>query len=368
MPIIEKLTIPPLYTHSIDYDNNLTIYEAYGAMLHTLNKTIDSLNNVTQNIIPALTKRVSKNEKDIALLLEYVDTLQQQMATLLNTTIPNINATLTNHNSRILANESDIVKIKNDIITINASLNNINSSISDIEANIRNIQNDYNDMLIIVNNNKTQIGIINTQIESIQNILTDFNNKINRNENSITSINSDLSEINQKIDNLNIDELNSLLQQIKSDIDSANAIIQQFSEINSSSFLLTTQITSIEGIRIDENIIEKNGYLCNLKLKITNMGNFFRRNTYNEIGLFPLDYFPISVDNTNYTYIGNCVISQIYNEVSEPLSNETIYHPATLWAKSDGKSILMSIIPQFPKYFNNQNNSLYINMQYFVKN
>lgn len=367
MPIIEKLTIPPLYTHSIDYDNNLTIYEAYGAMLHTLNETIDNLNNVTQNLLPALTNRVSENEKNISLLLEYVDTLQQQMSTLLNTTIPAINSTLSQHNSRITVNESAIAKIKNDIISINTALTTINSRLNTIDTKISNLENNYTSLNFLVNHHTEEIITINSKIEEIQTVLADFNTKITANENSILNINTEISEINQKIDALNIDDLNALLQQIKADIDTANSIITQFSELTSSSMILANDIISITDIKIGENVVQKNGKLCNLRLKITNMGNFFNRNTYNKIGLFPLDYFPITVENNNYTYVGNCVISQKYYEKSTPLSSDIIYQPGTIWAKSDGKSVIMAIIVQFPEHYITQNNALYINMQYFVK-
>ena len=354
MPIIEKLTIPPLYTHSIDYDNNLTIYEAYGAMLHTLNKTIDSLNNVTQNIIPALTNRVSINENNITLLLEYVDTLQQQMNTLLNTTIPGINDTLTAHNGRITTNETAIAKIKNDIISINNNLNTINSTLLDINLKISTLENNYESLENIVTGHTTEISSINRSIEDIETTLAGFNTKITNNENAISTINTEMQEINQKIDNLNIDEINTLLQQIQTDINTANNIIQQFSTINK--FRITLNAFGGSPIVV-ENIIEKNGYLCNLKLHIENLGDFFKANQYISLGTTTISSItPIASDVSGKKYIGNCVISKTPNGLI----------PATVWAENIGNGNVMFYV--YSNYEgSNSGNSLYINLSYFAK-
>ena len=365
MPIIEKLTIPPLYTHSIDYDNNLTIYEAYGAMLHTLNKTIDSLNNVTQNIIPALTNRVSINENNITLLLEYVDTLQQQMATLLNTTIPGINDTLTAHNRRITTNETDIAKIKNDIISINNNLNTINSTLLDINLKISTLENNYESLENIVTQHTTEISSINSSIEDIETTLAGFNTKITNNENAISTINTEMQEINQKIDNLNIDEINSLLQQIQTDINTANDIIRQFSEISNSALLLDNNITSISAVKITKNIIERNGNLCNLTLVIENLGNFISPNHPNTIGEFPVEYLPVSLETTGQKYLGNCVLYMIYRESSS--APKISYFPATLYAYNSGGKVELQLKAQYPDNINSDNNSIFANLSYFKK-
>ena len=267
MPIIEKLTIPPLYTHSIDYDNNLTIYEAYGAMLHTLNKTIDSLNNVTQNIIPALTNRVSINENNITLLLEYVDTLQQQMSTLLNTTIPTINDTLAAHNARITTNETEIVKIKNDIISINNNLNTINNTLLDINLKISTLENNYESLENIVTQHTTEITSINSSIEDIETTLAAFNTKITNNENAITTINTEMQEINQKIDNLNINEISNLLTQIQNDVTNANALIAELNNIESAGITLDSSIASAT----NNCTLEKNGKNVRSLINIKNI-------------------------------------------------------------------------------------------------
>lgn len=269
MSIIEKLTIPPLYTHSIDYDNNLTIYEAYGAMLHTLNETIDNLNNVTQKVLPALTNRVSKNEKNISLLLEYVDTLQQQMSTLLNTTIPAINSTLSQHNNRITVNESDIANIKNDIISINTALTTINSRLNSIDTKISNLENNYSSLNFLVNHHTEEISTINSKIEEIQTVLEGFNTKITANENSILNINTELEEINQKIDALNIDELNALLQQIKADVDIANDLITALNSIETAGIILDNSITT----SLNYCNLEKNGKNVRCRINIQNNTN-----------------------------------------------------------------------------------------------
>lgn len=365
MPIIEKLTIPPLYTHSIDYDNNLTIYEAYGAMLHTLNKTIDSLNNVTQNIIPALTNRVSINENNITLLLEYVDTLQQQMSTLLNTTIPTINDTLTAHNTRITTNETEIAKIKNDIISINNNLNTINSSLLDINLKISTLENNYESLENIVTQHTTEISSINSSIEDIETTLADFNTKITNNENAISTINTEMQEINQKIDNLNINEINALLQQIQTDINTANNIIKQFSEISNSTLLIDNNITSKSGVKITKNIIEKNGNLCNLILAIENLGDLITINHPTVIGDFQEEYLPISIDTTGHTYLGNCIIYLVYQESSS--APKISYFPATLWAYISGGKVKLQIRVSYPDNFTIQNSSIFINLPYFKK-
>lgn len=266
MPIIEKLTIPPLYTHSIDYDNNLTIYEAYGAMLHTINETIEILNNVTQILLPALTNRVSKNEKNISLLLEYVDTLQQQMSTLLNTTIPAINSTLSQHNSRITVNESDIAKIKNDIISINTALSTINNRLNSIDTKISNLENNYTSLNFSVNHHTEEIATINSKIEEIQTVLASFNTKITSNENSILNINTEIAEINQKIDALNIDDLNALLQQIKADIETANDLINDLNNIETSEIILDSSISTT----LNYCNLEKNGKNVRCRINIQN--------------------------------------------------------------------------------------------------
>lgn len=266
MPIIEKLTIPPLYTHSIDYDNNLTIYEAYGAMLHTLNETIDILNNVTQNIIPALTNRVAKNEKNISLLLEYVDTLQQQMSTLLNTTIPAINSTLSQHNSRITVNENDILKLKNDIVSINTALTTINSRLNNIDVKISNLENNYTSLNFSVNHHTEELNTINSKIEEIQTVLAGFNSKITANENSILNINTEITEINQKLVDLNIDEINSLLTEIKQDVETANDLITELNNIETAEIILDTSIST----NLNYCKLEKNGKNVRCRINIQN--------------------------------------------------------------------------------------------------
>lgn len=138
MADLQKLCLPPLFTHSIDYDNNLTIYECYGALLHYLNnvllKDLNDLKAIIETIIEVNNQqeiKIENNKVNIELNTLAIQNLQDLHNELLNDVndLKSIIEYIIEFNSeqeiKIEANTTAIQDLKDELLGVNSIVDDI---------------------------------------------------------------------------------------------------------------------------------------------------------------------------------------------------------------------------------------------------